>query len=142
MTYAVERKILHQHCDPAGLVYYPAYFDLVNEVIEAWFGDVARLPFEEIHGPMNRAVPTVALDVAFTAPSRHGDRISIALRPVKIGRASLTLALVASMGDEPRFTMKSTLVFIDKTTGKPTPWPADARARVACEIEGREFGHA
>ena len=27
------------HCDPAGIVFYARYFEIINEVVEDWFED-------------------------------------------------------------------------------------------------------
>jgi 4-hydroxybenzoyl-CoA thioesterase len=27
------------HCDPAGIVYFPHYFDMFNGLIEDWYGE-------------------------------------------------------------------------------------------------------
>lgn len=35
-------QIEFNHCDPAGIVFYPRYFEMVNSVIENFFADVGR----------------------------------------------------------------------------------------------------
>ena len=32
------------HCDPAGIVYFPRYFDMINGVVEDWFAGTLGLP--------------------------------------------------------------------------------------------------
>ena len=36
-----QKLIRFQHCDPAGIVFYPQYFVLFHELIEDWFNDGA-----------------------------------------------------------------------------------------------------
>jgi len=127
MSYVLPQKVLFRHCDPAGIVFYPRYFEMMNDCVEAFFEEALNLPFADIH--THGAVPTVALSIQFKAVSRLGDQLAIHLKCVKLGRTSLSLETNALCGEELRFTATSTLVFVD-TQGKPTPWPATARRKL------------
>ena len=43
---AFDRVILirFQHCDPAGIVFYPRFFEFTNQVVEDWFEEELGLP--------------------------------------------------------------------------------------------------
>jgi 4-hydroxybenzoyl-CoA thioesterase len=127
MSFTFKQKVLFKHCDPAGIVFYPRYFEMINDAVEAFFDEVLDLPFERMHP--ETGVPTAAIDIRFRAPSRHGDRLAIALTPVKLGRTSLDLTVVATCGDETRFEARHTLVHVDGM--RPAPWPEAARAVLA-----------
>ena len=120
------RKVMFKDCDPAGIVFYPRYFEMVNDCVETFFADALRWPFETIHGS-GGGVPTAALDADFDAPSRHGDLLTFELRVVRLGRTSLGYRLLARDGDERRFHLEATLVNVD-ATGRPAPWPDAVRA--------------
>ena len=47
--FARERLIRFSHCDPAGIVYFVNFFDMVGAVVEDWFRDAVGLPFQEMH---------------------------------------------------------------------------------------------
>lgn len=134
--FTVIQKIRFQHCDPAGIVFYPRYFELINATIEDWFDEQLALPFHTMHGPDAHGVPTVAIEISFSAPSRLGDRVAFALTPLRIGRSSLDLSIEARCGDELRFALKSTLVHIALASGRPEPWPPAARARIEEQMKG------
>lgn len=119
MEFTYSQKVLFRHCDPAGIVFYPRYFEMINDCVEAFFAELG-VPFEEIH--KNAGVPTAQIETRFTAPSRHGDLLVLTLEIVRIGRSSLGLEIDAKAGDEPRFSCASTLVYIDET-GRATFWP-------------------
>jgi len=127
-------KVLFHHCDPAGIVFYPRYFEMINMVIEAWFDDRLGLPFEVMHAEHGAAVPTARIDVAFTAPSRHGDRLEFRLRPTRRGRASLDLAMEAVGGGVRRFAMTATIVFVAKPDMRPAPWPEPVATAIDREL--------
>ena len=133
MSFEFPQKILFKHCDPAGIVFYPRYFEMINDCVEAFFEEVVALPFHELHA--FGGAPTVETKTTFKAPSRHGDRIVLRLGVVNVGRSSLDLAITALAEGETRFTCDTTLVFVDKN-GRPAPWPEAARARLLAAMEG------
>jgi len=116
MSFDYPQKVLFKHCDPAGLVFYPRYFEMINDVVESFFDDALGIPFEKLHETAN--IPTVHLDTTFNTPSRHGDRLIITLTVLRIGNSAIDLSIIARSGTEIRFSAKSTLVYVDKS-GKP-----------------------
>ena len=132
-----ERLIRFSHCDPAGIVFYPRYFEMITATVEEWFAQRLGVPFETLHGPLGAAVPTASISVDFHAPSRLGDILEFRLRPTRIGRSSVGMSIEAYCGPEKRLSMESTLVFIKAGASKPDSWPEDLRARIAQELGGR-----
>ena len=130
--FTVRQKVYFQHCDPAGIVFYPRYFEMINTVVEEWFAQRIGVPFETLHG--SAAVPTVSINIDFHAPSRHGDVLEFRLKPVRIGRSSVDLAIEAYCEAEKRVSLKSTLVFTGKGSDRSSPWPDDIRARISHEL--------
>jgi len=96
---------------------------------------VLGCPFEKLH--QGHAVPTVRIDTVFTAPSRLGDRLEIALTCHRLGRSSLDLSFVVSCGAEQRLTATSTLVHVGPD-GRPVPWAGDLRKALEIQIKGTE----
>lgn len=125
MGFAYPQKVLFKYCDPAGIVFYPRYFEMINDATEAFFDQALACPWEVLHQTAN--IPTVEITTRFTAPSRHGDDLVILVQVTNLGRSSLSLQFTATCGEETRFTAASTLVRIDKS-GRPEPWPDDLRA--------------
>ena len=120
MVFEFQQKVLFKHCDPAGIVFYPRYFEIINDCVEAFFDEVLGWPFETLL--KDGGVPTVQIATEFKAPNRHGDWLVLELRVAKLGRTSMSLEIAASTGGEARFEVKQTLVCVDKT-GKPRVWP-------------------
>jgi 4-hydroxybenzoyl-CoA thioesterase len=131
--FTLQQKVRFQHCDPAGIVFYPRYFEMINTTVEEWFAQRLGIPFETLHGSLRAAVPTVSVTVNFHAPSRHGDVLEFQLRPTRIGRSTVALSIEAYCGAERRLSMESTLVFTKK--GAPQSWPEDIRARISHELD-------
>ncbi len=129
-AFETRQKIMFQHCDPAGIVFYPRYVEMINAVVEEWFEQGLDLSFAELVMERGEGVPTAHLEVSFKAPSRLGEELALSLCVTKIGNSSVTCGIEASCGDELRFTSSVTLVHIDGKRMKSEPWPADLRARI------------
>lgn len=127
MPFTMTQKILFKHCDPAGIVFYPRYFEMINDCVETFFDVELAHPFEELH--QIGGVPTVRIETVFQAPSRHGDTLDITLECLRLGRSSLDLEFTSVCGQEVRFKSNSTLVCVDNS-GKSNSWPAPLRQRL------------
>ncbi|MBA2781257.1 acyl-CoA thioesterase [Billgrantia kenyensis] len=125
-TFTTRRKVRFEHCDPAGIVFYPRYFEMINAVVEDWFSEALESSFAELISS-GRGVPTVSLQTQFHAPSRLGEILTFGLVPQALGRTSLTLEIIATHQDQRRLTAQVTLVLIDLSTGRPLPWPDPVR---------------
>lgn len=132
--FTCQQKVLFKHCDPAGIVFYPRYFEMMNDCVEAFFAHIGH-PFEQIHG--SGAVPTVNIEARFPRPSRHGDHLILNLQVLRIGTSSLKLTIDARCADEPRMSFIATLVHIDDQ-GKPAPWPAAMRAALTPHLKDED----
>jgi acyl-CoA thioesterase FadM len=85
MAFTYPQRVRFQHCDPAGIVFFPRYFEMVNATVEEWFATRLDLPFSEMHGPTHGGVPTATIRADFTAPSRLGEMLDWTLVPRRLG---------------------------------------------------------
>ncbi len=130
MSWQTSRLVEFQHCDPAGIVFYPRYFEMINSVIEAFFREAIGYSFLPMHFRDHRGVPTVSIAVEFQTPSRLEDLLLFSLRVDRVGTSSLALALSATVENTPRMSVQTTLVRIDLKDGTPAPWPDEIRAKL------------
>jgi len=135
MSYARVIPVEFNHCDPAGIVFYPRYFEMANSLVETFFAEVLDYPFSRIHPQDRCAVPTAWLSCEFSAPSRLGDRITFTLGLARIGRASARLRITGRCGPELRLTVESVLVWVGQD-GRPRPWPEAICAKMTEFSEG------
>jgi 4-hydroxybenzoyl-CoA thioesterase len=134
MSYQREIQIEFNHCDPAGIVFYPRYFEMTNSVVENFFKDAVGRSFASMHGAVRNGVPTVKIEAEFMAPSRLGDIVLFTLDVSKVGRSSVTVRITGSAGAEMRLRATLTLVWIDGM--KAAQWPAEMRDRLVRHLEG------
>ena len=123
-------RIRFAHCDPAGIVFFPKYLVMINDLVEDWVGDVLGVPYAELVGRRRTGMPTVSLQCEFTAISRLGDEVMLGLRVERVGGKSLTLQHGCRCGDEPRMEVRQVLVFTDLDTHRAIEIPADLRAAI------------
>lgn len=134
MHFSYPQKVLFKHCDPAGIVFYPRFFEMINDAVEAMFTELLEWPFETMHP--DAGVPTAAFDVRFKRPCRHGDHLMLNITLTRLGRTSLSLTTQAMRADDLCFEADQTLVCINGD-GTPTPWPAHVQTKVKDLMEAK-----
>ena len=77
--YSVELPVLFQHCDPAGIMFYPRCFEFVNQTVELWFRDALGCGFAELHKDRGLGIPAVHIDADFRKPAYLGDTLEMEL---------------------------------------------------------------
>jgi 4-hydroxybenzoyl-CoA thioesterase len=118
-------------CDAAGIVFYPRYLEMFNNLVEDWYRDALHFSFTEIVTTRGWGLPTVRLEVDFVAPSVFGEYLSATLAVREIGTSSLTLDISLRGPDGmDRVRGKVVLVMIDRRNLKAIPIPDDVRARI------------
>jgi 4-hydroxybenzoyl-CoA thioesterase len=122
-------RIRFAHCDPAGIVFFPQYLVLTNALVEDWFTQALAIDYAHMIGVRRVGLPIVRLECDFSRPSRMGETITLALTVEKLGRRSVTIAIVGRSGEEARFSARQVLVFTSLDADRSTEIPDDiARA--------------
>ncbi len=119
------------HCDPAGVVFYPRFFDLFSSTLEDWFQGGIDCPFGgEFMDRRNLRVPGLSITAEFLRPCSLGEFLDLDLWVTRLGHSSFELALAGSVAGEPRLRAAWKLCVIDFATFKATPIPDDLRSRM------------
>ena len=132
--FELARQIRFSDCDPAGIVFYPQYFVMFNGLVEDWFTQGLRIPFEQLITTRRTGVPTAHLSVDFRAPSAFGDTVRLGLRVERLGSKSIELQ-VRCVGPDgaQRITMRQVLVTTSLATHQSVPVPDDVRAAITAQ---------
>lgn len=85
----------HGQCDPAGIVYTPKFFDVFNQMIEAWFCERLGINYYDIIGKRRIGLGYGTASATFFSPCMMGDEIEIFIDVARIGSKSYTLILHA-----------------------------------------------
>jgi 4-hydroxybenzoyl-CoA thioesterase len=135
MTATVHRfeqplRIRFAHCDPAGIVFFPQYLVMVNNLVEDWVSDALGIRYADLLAVRRTGLPTVSLHCEFTAISRMGDEVMMGLGVERLGQKSITLQLGCRCGDEQRMSIRQVLVCTSLETHRAIDIPADLRKAI------------
>lgn len=120
-----------RHCDPAGIVFYPRYFEMINDFVETWFDKGMGLPFHTLHVTRRLGTPLASVQCDFSAPSRWHDRLHQRLTVRRIGGASFDAEVCFSGIDgDVRLNASLTIVTVDLDRMRSTAIPDDLRQRM------------
>ncbi len=133
MSYARSIRVEFNHCDPAGIVFYPRYFEMTNSVCENFFREVVGYSYHAMMAD-GIGVPTVRIETDFRAPSRLGDVLDWGLVIERLGGTSATFRLEARCGQQHRLTVLLTLVWL-ASGHRAGRWPDPIRAALAVHLE-------
>lgn len=130
-VFTVAYPILFSHCDPAGIVYFPRFFDLLHRAMEDWFTFGLEERFADFIMQKRLGIPTVGTKVDFVNPARFGDLLQIELRVAKLGSSSIELAIDSFVDARPCFRARHTVCVFSSETYKAVPIPEELRTRMA-----------
>ncbi len=122
-VYHKEWQVRFADTDPAGIVFYPRYFEMVNGLVEDWFEDRLGWSFREQLLEEKVGTPTVHLEADFLRPSILGDRLTLSLAVLALGATSCTISVTGTCGDEKRFTVKAVLVLVETINYRAVSFP-------------------
>ena len=132
MKFTVHKRVRFQHCDPAGIVFYPQFYVLLHEVQEDF---LAHIGFPE-HGLIasGMGLPIVDMKTEFLGMCRHGDALTLTLELTRMGGASLGMhyeihASPLTPGSPPAIKLRADGVVVHSTVpqGKPVRIPDELR---------------
>ena len=126
------------HCDPAGIVFFPRYFEMANSVVENFFAAELGRSFAAVIAGGNGS-PTARISADFLHPSRLGEVLDFEIVITRIGRSSAAHRVIGRCGGVDRLRIEGVLVWTG-ATGRPEPWPADLRAGLERHLEEQGDG--
>ena len=130
MTFTRERLIRFSHCDPAGIVYFVNFFDMVGGVVEDWFREAVGLPFQEMHLERRVGFPIVNTGCEFFKPARLGDTLVLELSIAKLGHSSIEFRVSGAVGGEEKFRARHKVAMVSLDSFRALPIPDDMRKRM------------
>jgi len=122
-----EVQIRFAHCDPAGIVFYPQYFVILNGLMEDWFTEGLGVDFADMVTKRKIGIPTARIDCTFSRPSYLGERLTLGVTVTRIGNRSISIEVLGTVNGETRLKAVQTIVMFSLATMKSIPIPADIR---------------
>ncbi|MGY9047900.1 hypothetical protein P775_13100 [Puniceibacterium antarcticum] len=128
-VFTIRRQVEFNHCDPAGIVFYPRYFEMISALVERFFADGMCFGWAEMgrtDGGMG--TPMGDIHVRFQNPSRLEDWLDLSLAVKRLGRASVSFDITCVCKSQARFNCEATVVYASLVGAKAAPWPDALRA--------------
>jgi 4-hydroxybenzoyl-CoA thioesterase len=130
-SFSTQRLIRFSHCDPAGIVYFVNFFDMIGAAVEDWFREAIGLPFPEMHLQQRVGFPIVNTGCQFFRPCHLGDILELELRVARLGRSSIEFEVRGRVKGDEKFLARHKVAMISLDSFKATPIPKDLREKMA-----------
>jgi len=90
--FSKKEQIKFKHVDYAGIVFYPRFLEMLNDLVEDWFAEAIDRPFSKMHE--TNGIPTVDLKVQFKKAARLGEVLTKKLWVKNLGSASILCGFI------------------------------------------------
>lgn len=130
--FSTKIKIRFNHCDPAGIVFYPRYCEMLNQVVEEWFENHIGFDFKTLTKEQRAGVPVVSLNVDFLDVSYLGEILTFELSVEEVGISSIRLLVMARGEKSVKLKANMVLAYIENNPEgfKTQPIPEVLRAKI------------
>ena len=129
--FTVTRNIRLAECDPAGIVFYPEFFRMFNDLFEDWMEKVIGINFSSQFTEHQRMFPLVHTELDFKKPRAMGQHLTLVFVLTGLGRSSMRYTIIGRDGDNPAGPEILKGLFVtcmaSKTTQTSLPLPDDMR---------------
>lgn len=137
--------IRFSHCDPAGIVYFPHYFDMFNGLIEDWYTEQLGFNYAKLILGDRHGFPFVHIETDFKLPSRMGEQLDLTLLLERVGRSSLSVIIIGHLAGVERLRARLTTAMTSLETQRSVELPSTLRDRFAAYLKltgGVGSGHS
>jgi len=128
-----QEKIRFKHIDYAGIVFYPRFLEMLNDLVEDWFEEALERPFSKMHE--TNGIPTVDLKVQFKNAARIGEMLTKKLWVKDLKTSSMVCGFqFVNQNNKTVLEGEVTLVNVaiqeDRQTIKAEPFNEEIKARI------------
>jgi YbgC/YbaW family acyl-CoA thioester hydrolase len=124
------QRVRFGDCDPAGIVFFAAWFAMANAAIEDFF-DSLGLSFHDLHRQRRIGTGFAHASADFFRPGLMGDRIAITPLVARIGGASYSLVVHIHRGEDELVRLSLVTATTDLDAHRAMRVPDDLRAALA-----------
>ena len=114
-------------CDPAGIVFFPAWFAMGHAALEDWFDEALGIGFHALHATRRIATGYAQAEADFFRPGLMGDAIRLTPLVGRVGGASYALTVHIHRDEEELARLHLLVATTELDARRPTPVPPDLR---------------
>ena len=129
-SFRTQRLIRFSHCDPAGIVFFVNFFEMISGIVEDWFREAVDLPFQAMHLERRIGFPIVSTGCEFFRPCHLGDTLVLELAIARLGRSSIEFDIRGRVEGDEKFRARHKVALVSLDTFKPLPIPDEMRAKM------------
>lgn len=126
-------KIRFKHVDYAGIVFYPRFLEMLNDLVEDWFEEALDRPFSKMHD--TNGIPTVDLKVQFKNAARLGELLTKKLWVKELKSSSVICGFqflnqhskTVLEGD---VTLVNVIISVDRNNIKAEPFSEEIKKKI------------
>jgi 4-hydroxybenzoyl-CoA thioesterase len=123
----VRQPVRFSDSDPAGIVFFPAFFRMFADLFESWMNDCLGVPFADQFLKHGRMFPLVHCEVDFKAARAMGETIDLTLILTGLGRSSIRYTIAGRDGGLECLEGRFVVAVASKQTRRSMPIPDELR---------------
>jgi 4-hydroxybenzoyl-CoA thioesterase len=120
-AFTTQKLVRFQHCDPAGIIFFPQYFLLFNEVVEDWFTQAMGVDWRKFHIDDKLGFPVKKTATEFFSPSVIGEVLDCSLEVKRLGRSSVELLIRITCKGDLRAVVEETRIHTSLAVHRSRP---------------------
>lgn len=129
-AFTTQRLIRFAHCDPAGIVFFVNFFEMISGIVEDWFREALGLPFQAMHLEQRLGFPIVSTGCEFYRPCHLGDTLTLELSIARLGRSSIEFEIRGKVGGDEKFRARHKVAMVSLEGFRSMRIPEDMRSRM------------
>ncbi|UFN50371.1 acyl-CoA thioesterase [Roseomonas sp. OT10] len=122
------QRVRFGDCDPAGIVFFPAWFAMGHAALEDWFDEALGIGFHALHAARRIATGYAHAEADYFRPGLMGEVVHLTPLAGRIGGASYALTVHIHRGEEELARLHLLVATTDLDTRRPVAVPEDLRA--------------
>ena len=135
MRHTIQMRVRFGHADPAGIIYYPRFFEWFHDLFEQMFEAVLKQPYAHVLNHRRVGFPAVQVQCEFRKPARFGDLVDVEVFLSRLSEKSATFEYRVLREGELLVTASVKVASMDLDRHTATPFPPDIRASFLPYVE-------
>lgn len=134
-AFTVTQRIRFGHSDPAGIVYFPEFFRMFNDLFEDWMETCLGIDFAAQFRDLRRMFPLVHVNAHFKESRMMGQTMALTLILTELGRSSIRYSIVGHDDGTEILRAECVTCIASQQTKSSIPLPDDIRAKMERYLE-------
>lgn len=122
-VYKKEQIVRFAHCDPAGIIFYPRFFEILNGIVEDWFAEALGLSFGRLLKDYGLGTPMVDVHVKFIKPCFLDNILATEFLLTHLGNSSAKFTVKCYVSGQLNIVSEGVLVCSKQDLSSSEIWP-------------------